>query len=313
MSTGQQLYLTGVTLFYALAVPAGAVLYFRKARVDRPPVGTFNGRDIVVMMGFVLALPFVYLALPGAALPTVLALVFAGGLTVGYQPVVGRTPVRWALIVALLAADLAGHRLLGADSPVYWLANSAIVGLIVVSATNLNVQGGMRLRHIAWFVLALAVYDLTFATVFPLTQELVAAIQGYPFAPSAGLRIGGLGAVIGMGDLLAYALYTTAAYKAYGRAGLRLAVVLVTVFGAVTPTVAPLVVEAVTGHLPGLVPAQVFFGPAAFAGYLALRRRGPERRMAEILAAPVPAGEDQVSSVRLTPVSGANRWIASGS
>lgn len=289
MSTGQQLYQTGVTLALALAVPAGAVLYFRRVRVPRPPVGTFNGRDIVVMMGFVLALPFVYLALPGAALPAVLALVFAGGLTVGYQPVVGRTPLRWALILALLGTDLAGHRLLGSDSPVYWLANSATVGLIVVSATNLNVQGGMRLRHIAWFVLALGVYDLTFATVIPLTQKLAEAIQGYPFAPSAGLRVGGYSAVIGMGDLLAYALYSTASYKAYGRSGLRLAVVLVAVFGAILPTLAPPVVDALTGHRPGLIPAQVLFGPAAFAGYLALRRRGPERRMVELTALPALA------------------------
>ncbi|MEV5574295.1 hypothetical protein AB0L06_30035 [Spirillospora sp. NPDC052269] len=289
MSTGQQIYFTGVTLAFALAVPAGAVLYFRRVRVPRPPVGTFNGRDIVVMMGFVLALPFVYLALPGGVLPVVLALVFSGGLTVGYQPIVGRTPLRWALILALLGVDLAGHQLLGSDSPVYWSANSAIVGLIVVSATNLNIQGGMRLRHIAWFVLALAVYDLTFATAIPLTQELVEAIQGYPFAPSAGLRIGDHSAVIGMGDLLAYSLYTTGAYKAYGRSGLRLAIVLLAVFGAILPTVAPPVLDALTGHRPDLIPAQVLFGPAAFAGYLALRRRGPERRMVELPALPALA------------------------
>ncbi|WP_026410947.1 hypothetical protein [Actinomadura oligospora] len=289
MNTGQQIYSTGVTLAFALAVPAGAVLYLRHFRVPRPPVGTFNGRDIVVMMGFVLALPFVYLALPGAALPAVLALVFAGGLTVGYQPVVGRTPLRWALILALLATDLAGHRLLGSDSPVYWLANSAIVGLVVVSATNLNVQGGMRLRHIAWFVLALAVYDLTFATAIPLTQDLVEAIQGYPFAPSVGLRIGDYSSVLGMGDLLAYSLYSTVSYKAYGRSGLRLALVLVAVFGAILPTLTPPVLDALTGHRPDLIPAQVLFGPAAFAGYLALRRRGPERRMVELTTLPALA------------------------
>ncbi|MDL4777096.1 hypothetical protein [Actinomadura xylanilytica] len=310
MSAGQDLFQVGVTSFYALAVPAGAVLYFRTVRVPRPPVGTFNGRDIVVMMGFVLALPFLYLALPGVALPVVLALVFAGGLTVGYQPVVGRAPVRWALILALLAADLVGHQVLGAGTPFYWVANSCIVGLIVVSATNLNVQGGMPLKNVAWFVLLLAVYDLTFATVIPLTQELAEAIQGYPFAPSAGLRAGGFGAVIGMGDLLAYSLYTAAAYKAYGRSGLRAALGIVLAFGSVLPTLAPLAVEALTGSAPALVPAQVFFGPAAFAGYLVLRRRlGAERRMAEV---PVRA-PDQTRSLRLTPVSGSNRSMASGS
>jgi hypothetical protein len=286
--------LVAVILGYALLVPLGAVLYLRRVRVPRPPVGVFNGRDIVVMMGFVLALPYFYLALPGAVLPAILALVFAGGLTVGYQPVVRDTRLRWALILGLLAADLAGHLVLGGNSPVYWLANSAVVCLIVVSATNLNVQGGVRLRHIAWFVLFLAVYDLVFATVLPLTQELAQAIQGYPFAPSAGLRINELGGVIGMGDLLAYSLFTAAAYKAYGAVGVRLALVLVATFGAVLPGVFPLAVEALFATTPSLVPAQVFFGPAAFLGYLWLRRRGPERRMVEFraalpVAAPPPA------------------------
>lgn len=289
MTGAQAAFLTAVTCCYALAVPLGAVWYFSRVRVSRPPVGTFNGRDIVIMMGFVLALPFVYLALPGPALPAVLALVFAGGLTVGYEPVLARAAARWAAILALLAADLTSWLLLGGASPVYWIANSCIVGLIVVSATNLNVQGGMRLANIARFVLLLAAYDLIFATVFPLTQELARAIQGYPFAPSAGLRVGELGAVIGMGDLLAYALYTTAAYKAYGRAGLRTALGLVTVFGALVPTLLPPVLDALTGSAPSLVPAQVFFGPAAFAGYLLLRRRGPEARMVAHLAARGPA------------------------
>jgi hypothetical protein len=284
MSAGQTFFLAGVDCAYALAVPLGAVLYFRKVRVPRPPVGTFNGRDIAVMMGFVLAIPFLYLALPGAALPAVLCLVLAGGLTVGYQPVVSRTLLRWSAILVLLGADLTSRLILGGDSPVYWLANSCVVGLIVVSATNLNVQGGMRLRNIAWFVLLLGAYDLTFATVLPLTQELADAVQGYPFAPSAGLRVGDLGAVIGMGDLLAYSLYTTAAYKAYGGAGLRTALPLVVVFGALAPAVAPPFIGWLTGHTPSLVPAQVLFAPAAFLGFLALRRRGPERRMREYLA-----------------------------
>ncbi|MFI0444429.1 hypothetical protein [Actinomadura sp. 6N118] len=288
MSSGQTLFLVGVTFCYALAAPVGAVAFFQRVRVARPPVGTFNGRDIAVMMGFVLTLPFFYLALPGPALPAVLALVFAGGLSVGYQPILTSGRIRWAAIGTLLAADLIARLLLGPVSPVFWLANSCVVCLIVVSATNLNVQGGMKLKHVAWFILLLAVYDLTFATAVPLTQELAEAIQGYPFAPSAGLRIGEeYGAVIGMGDLLAYALFTTTAYKAFDRAGLRTALALVAVFGALAPTLSPTVIEMVTGERPELIPAQVFFGPAGFAGYLLLRRRlGAERRMADLLGAP---------------------------
>ncbi|MER5730665.1 hypothetical protein ABT084_20430 [Streptomyces sp. NPDC002138] len=273
-----------VTSVLALAVCAGAVFYFRTVRAARPPVGVFNGRDIFVIMGFVLALPYVYLALPGGFLPVVLALVFAGGLSVGYQPVIGNGRLRWALIAVLIASVLVSHLAFGESAPPYWVANSCVVGLVVVSATNLNVQGGMRLKNVAWFLLLLAAYDAFFAWVVPLTEELSEAIQGYPFAPAAGLRVGeDLGAVVGMGDLLAYALFTTCAYKAYGKPGLRVGILLVAVFGAVGPVAALHLVTAATGHAPALIPAQVIFGPAAFLGHLYLRRRGPERRMADLV------------------------------
>ncbi|WP_030763310.1 hypothetical protein [Streptomyces sp. NRRL F-2664] len=273
-----------VTAALALAVVAGTIAYFRAVRTARPPVGVFNGRDIFMMMGFVLALPYVYLALPGAVLPVVLALVFAGGLSVGYQPLIGNGRLRWTLITLLIASVLAAHLAFGETAPPYWVANSCVVGLVVVSATNLNVQGGMKLQNVAWFLLALAAYDAFFAWVVPLTQELADAVQGYPYAPAAGLRIGeDLGAVIGMGDLLAYALFTTTAYKAYGRPGLRTGIALVVLFGAVAPVAALHLIAAATGDAPGIIPAQVFFGPAAFTAYQVLRRRGPERRMADIV------------------------------
>ncbi|MER6998134.1 hypothetical protein [Streptomyces sp. NPDC000410] len=287
-----------VTTTLALAVVVGTIAYFRAVRTGRPPVGVFNGRDIFLMMGFVLALPYVYLALPGATLPVVLALVFAGGLSVGYQPLIGNGRLRRALIAALIASVLATHLAFGETAPPYWVANSLVVGLVVVSATNLNVQGGMRLKNVAWFLLALAAYDAFFAWVVPLTQELAEAVQGYPYAPAAGLRIGeDLGGVIGMGDLLAYALFTTTAYKAYGKPGLRTGIALVVLFGALSPVAALHLIEAVTGDAPALIPAQVFFGPAAFIGYQLLRRRGPERRMAD-----VPFRDGRAAAQRPAPV-----------
>ncbi|WP_405791256.1 hypothetical protein OG753_33760 [Streptomyces sp. NBC_00029] len=273
-----------VTLVLALGVCGGAIAYFRAVRTPRPPVGVFNGSDIFMMMGFVLALPYLYLALPGAVLPVVLALVFAGGLSVGYQPVIANGRLRRTLIAVLITSVLVSHLAFGETAPPYWVANSAVVALVVVSATNLNVQGGMRLKNVAWFLLALTAYDAFFAWVVPLTRELSDAVQGYPYAPAAGLRIGeDLGAVVGMGDLLAYALFTTTAYKAYGKRGLRTGIVLVTLFGAVAPVATLHIVAAATGHAPALIPAQVFFGPAAFLGHLFLRRGGPERRMADVV------------------------------
>ncbi|MGW7546438.1 hypothetical protein ACWGKQ_35830 [Streptomyces sp. NPDC054770] len=285
MTVAQSVFFVFVTLAIALGVSLASVAYFRRVTLPRPAVGAFNGNDMVIMMGFVIALPFLYLSLPGWLLPPVLGLTLAGGLAVGYGPVVRRGLVRWSLIVALLAADWLAART-AEDDPThalpYWLVNSVVIMMMAVGAANLNAQGGLKLRHVSRFALALAVYDLFFATVVPLTQKLFGAVQGYAFAPSAGLRMGEFGAVLGMGDLLVYALFTTVAYKAYGRSGLALALGLVAVFGALGPTLTPITVEALTGHLPEVVPAQIFFGPAAFFGYVVLRRRGPERRMADV-------------------------------
>ena len=53
-----------------------------------------------------------------------------------------------------------------------------------------------------------------------------------------------------------------------------------TVFGAFAPSLAPLVITAVVrGNVGIVVPAKLFFGPAAFVGYRILARSGPERSM----------------------------------
>jgi hypothetical protein len=78
-----------------------------------------------------------------------------------------------------------------------------------------------------------------------------------------------------------------AAYKAYGKVGLRLGLVLVTLFGAVLPSLVPLVVNFVDARTDVLVPAQAWFGPPAVLGYLWLRRRyGRERTVQEFLDSP---------------------------
>jgi len=82
-----------------------------------------------------------------------------------------------------------------------------------------------------------------------------------------------------------YAGFTIAAHKAYGRPGLRLALILVAVFGAAVPTLSGLLLNYVDSRLDVVIPAQTYFGPAAVLGYLWLRHRyGRERTMKEYLA-----------------------------
>lgn len=272
-----------VDLCLALGAVLGSVAYFRRFRLARPAVGVFNGRDVLVMLAFVVVMPLVYVALPVWVLPTMLGLVFFGVLAITAEPVLRRRWLRRGAIATLLAADIVAWQ---TGSAWFTMVNSIVIVLACIGAANLNVQGGFTLRHAAWFVLGLAAYDLFFITVIPLTQKLFAAAEGYVFAPVAVVRIGEFATAVGMGDILAYALFGLAAYKAHGRVGLRVAAGVAIAFGAVAPPLAPPALEALLGQAPQLIPAQVLFAPAAFFAYLALRRRGPERRMVSVFPPP---------------------------
>lgn len=276
-----------VTLVGVITVTSCALYYFRRVRQDRPPVGTFNGRDVAILFTFIVALPFLYVALPRWALTSFLALTFVSALGIGYRPVVGRATL-WLGIGLLIGANFWTSRtMLGTvvGWQVWWAELSVLVVLGAVAVANLYVQGGMRLQYVAWFGLALAGYDVMFSMVFHLTNQLVQEFLGFPLDPSFGMRFGIDNYAIGIGDLLIYAMFAVAAYKAYGRPAARLAVVLGVIFGVLVPSFVPLVINFVDARTDVLVPSQVFFGPAAFVCYLWLKRRyGRERTMGEYLA-----------------------------
>jgi hypothetical protein len=278
----QTVFQTAVVLFGALSTTSAALFYFRKVRLERPAIGVFNGRDIVILFGFIVTLPVLYLFLPPIVLTIFLVITFVSALSIGYRPVLPAI-VLWPAIGLLIGTNiLVARNLLGTTRgwQLYWGMTSVAVLLAAVAVANLYVQGGMRLRHVAWFALGLAVYDPIFSFVIPLTARLADAFAGFPLDPSIGFRVGLDSANIGIGDLLVYSAFTVAAYKAYGRRGAKLSFGLVTVFGALAPSLAPLVITAVVrGNVGVVVPAQLFFGPAAFVGYKVLARSGPERSM----------------------------------
>jgi len=277
----------GVTLVGIVAVTALALVYFRRVRLDRPPIGTFNGRDIAILLAFIVGLPFLYAAMPRWALTCLLALTFASALAIGYRQVLGRTWL-WLCIGLLIGANIWTSRtMLGTTAgwQLWWAELAALVGLAAIAVANLYVQGGMKLRYVSWLALALGAYDVIFSSVYPLTDKLVQEFLGAPLDPSLGMRFGINNFAIGIGDLLIFALFAVAAYKAYGRSAARLAFGLVVVFGAVVPSLVPLIINFIDTRTDILVPSQAFFGPAAFLCYLWLKHRyGRERTMAEYLA-----------------------------
>lgn len=277
----------GITLIGALVVSAGALWYFRRVRQERPPVGTFNSRDIGVLYVIIIALPFLYVALPHWAVTAFLAVTFTSALAIGYRPVLPGWP-RWLGIGVLIGANLWTSRfLLGtvAGWQLWWLELTILVGLAAVAVANLYVQGGMGLGHVAWFSLGLAVYDVIFSEVVPVIDRLLGEFIGTPLDPSLGFRFGLDNYALGIGDVLVFCMFTIAAYKAYGWAAARLAFGMIAVFGVAAPAFTPLLINLIDPRGDVAIPVQAFFGPAAFLAYLWLRHRhGRERTMGEYLA-----------------------------
>jgi plastocyanin len=271
----------------SLAFSLCALAYFRVVRLERPAIGTFNGRDLVVLAIFIVALPVPYLLVAPAVLTGFLVVTFLAGLMIALRPLL---PARrlWVAIPALLAANIVvtDHMTTLPGGPqVYWLLTSVIVGGAAVGVANLYVQGGLHLRQIACFTLFLAVTDIVFTRVIPLTPKLAVALQGRPLDPSIGFASGRFNANVGLGDLLIFCLYTAAAYKGFGRRGAVTALFIIAVFGAVAPSVTPLLVPGLFGTTAAaFVPIQTLFGPAAFVGYLWLKRTSPERTTAQWLS-----------------------------
>jgi hypothetical protein len=276
-----------VALISAALASIGALVYFRKVRMERPAIGRFNGRDVLILYVFLMLLPAFYLLVPRWALETLLVLTFMSALSIGLGQVLKPLPT-WLIIGALIGADLWFGQNLLATVPgwqVFWAENSLVVLLAAISVANLYVQGGMQLKHVAFFAGGLAIYDSIFTIGFPITNLLVRDFVGYPLFPAMGMRISFNEAIIGLGDLLVYAAFTIAAFKAYGKPALRLAFGLILVFGAAMPTLSGLLINYIDSRLDVIIPAQTWFGPAALVGYLWLRRRyGRERTMKEYLA-----------------------------
>ena len=293
-----------VSLVTTVGIGVGGPAYLRRIRLERPAIGTFNPRDICVLFVLLATLPVFYLHLPQWLLTSFLGLTFVSSLSIGLRPLL-RPVTLWLTVGGLIGLNLwMGRTLLGTvlGWQLFWIENSVIVLLAAISVTNLYVQGGMKLKYVAGFATALAIYDLFFTRFLPITNQLVEKLLGYPLNPSMGFRWGFDNAAVGIGDLLVYGLYILAALKAYGRPGLRLGLVLVTLFGAVLPSLVPLVINFVDARTDVLVPAQAWFGPPALLGYLYLRHRyGRERTVEEFLVSTDFVGRRPYPTVPVPP------------
>lgn len=273
-----------VAIVGALTGALCALAYFRSVRLERPPIGAFNGRDLGVLSCFIVALPPLYLLVPAGVLTGFLVVTFMAALMIALRPLLS-TRLLWVAIPLLLIANLLVTRSMEAIAgglQIYWLLTSLVVGIAAVGIGNLYVQGGLALRHVAWFTLFLAVCDVFFTNVVALTPELALSLQGRPLDPSIGFATADYNANVGLGDMLVFCMYAVAAYKGFGRRGALVSLFVIVVFGAIGPSVTPLLAPGLFGTTAAaFVPVMTVFGPAAFVSYLVLSRSAPERGSAQ--------------------------------
>ena len=283
----QSLTLFGVITTGTIVVCSGALAYFRRVRMDRPPVGTFNARDVVILLVFIGILPFVYGWLPDPLVTCLLAVTFASALYIGYRPLLGSAGI-WLGIGLLFGFNIwSSHHVLGTIPgwQLWYSEQSIMVALSAIAVCNLYLQGGMKLRHVAWLSLGLAGYDILFASYYPLTGRLIARYITHPLTPVVGMRFGEVDYAVGLGDLLVYSLFFVAAYKAYGAQAAKIAAAVIVVMGGFATAFIPFLFNLSNANLDILIPAQSLFGPVAFLTYLWMKRHyGRERTMAEYLA-----------------------------
>lgn len=295
------IFQTVVVFIAALLAPLLSLLYFRRVRLERPALGVFNTRDILLILVFILSLPFLYLVLPSFVLTGMLALTFSSALYIALRPFL-RPLYLWPLVAFLLVGDIVVTRTLMGTTQgwqVYWAFNNLIVLGAVVGISNLYVQGGMRMRQVVWFSFILACYDLFFDLVVPVSAHLADRFHGQPLDAAMGWIAGPYSSNLGIGDILIFALFTISAYKGFGRRGMFASVVTISLCGALLPSLSSLLIlPLVRGGIGITIPVQTFFGPFAVLTYYLLLRSGPERSMARWLSAEAAEGYEPIRVTR---------------
>jgi len=263
------------TMVWLLA--AGAVLaswfYFRRWALTRPPLGTVNLGDVGFTLGCIVALPFLYLWLPGAVVGTLLAITMLSALWFVVEPVTASVPARWGVAGGLVAADVLLAWQVGTASPAFLLVNDAVLLLLVVGVSNLWAQGGLRARDLTVLAGAIALYDLVATGFLPLTTEMIERLAGMPFLPMAAWPAGsGQWAGIGLGDLLMASVGPLVMRKAFGRTA-GIAAMTIALAG-----IAGVLLVARWDALPETFPTMIVLGPLMVLHHLYWSRRaGTER------------------------------------
>ena len=267
---------------------AGSWMYFRRYQLSRPPLGVMNLWDIAVMILAIIALPFLYLALPVWVVTTLLLLTALSVLYFTAQPLLHARWAIWIAAVFLLLTDCAAVYLLGDQQNTFFAINNLVLIFLVVGIANLWAQSGVKARDMVVLGVALAVYDFVATAQSPLMAALIDRLSGLPLAPIIAWNSDGATLSLGLGDMLLAAVFPLVMRKAFGRlAGLISLVLALGTIGVV------LAFPSRQGF-----PVMVVLGPLMALQYIYwCWQRGQERTTMQYLREnPVRSYGDQLST-----------------
>ncbi|HEY1913984.1 MAG TPA: hypothetical protein VGH27_00250 [Streptosporangiaceae bacterium] len=256
-----------------LVIVAVAAGYFHAVQMPRPPVGRLMASDVVIMTALLIALPFIYVHLPGVLLEVIFGLVFFSAVQTTLAPRLRGQPAvlaAFVLCAVVLAAGLTHHPLL------LEVTNDLLLGISVVGVVNLWAQTGMTAAQVAALSAVLAVYDLAATGLTSLTATFLHRVGGKAFAPALSIGLGHSQVALGLGDCLLLTLWPLVAAKTYGRAAGIVAA------GLALATVAAVEAAVAAGAITGNVPMLSFLGPVAIVQWALWRwHRSRERTTGE--------------------------------
>jgi hypothetical protein len=155
------LFATAIVLGYVVAALLLSWAFFARGRMTRPPLGVFNLADIAIMLGAIVAVPYLYLVVPHWLVAGLLGLGALSSLYLTGEVFLPTRAATWFVSLTLVGADVGALLAFGPGSMPFFLVNNLV--LVVVGTTNLWAQAGMRARDAA----VLAVYDVVATTQLP--------------------------------------------------------------------------------------------------------------------------------------------------
>ncbi len=304
-----------IVLAHAVAMVVIGLAYLRRVRIERPPIGVYNLRDILGVAVVLVILPPLYLHLPDAAVIAILATAVTATLYFTLTPALGRwwgTGAALTLVTADLVLglwDRAGHL------AAFVILNNLLMVAVAIGVANIWAQSGIKAREVAVLAAGLAVYDMLVTVVTPTMVEFFVRVAALPLAPVVGWGSGAGMVGIGLGDLLLILVWTLVAERTFGTGA-----------GLIAAGACLLVVVAIDMafwldlvNLP--VPAMVVLGPVIVGHFALLRRRraqtteqyfaGQQAAVAPPPPATRPADADLAAALRLVePDGGSRRYLA---